>query len=68
VKRLVYATIHSLQGLRYTIVHETAVRLQVVLLCLAVPLAFSSPWVRLGMWPWSACLSFRWRRVVEYGN
>jgi diacylglycerol kinase len=40
VKRLVYATIHSLQGLRYTIVHETAVRLQVVLLCLAVPLAF----------------------------
>jgi diacylglycerol kinase (ATP) len=40
VKRLVNATIHSLQGLRYTIAHETAVRQQVILLCLAVPLAF----------------------------
>ena len=40
MNRLVNATIHSLQGLRYTIAHETAVRQEVILLCLAVPLGF----------------------------
>ncbi len=40
MKRLVNATIHSVQGLRYTIAYETAVRQQVILLCLAVPLGF----------------------------
>lgn len=36
VKRLVNATIHSLQGLRYTIAHEAAVRQEVIVLALAV--------------------------------
>jgi diacylglycerol kinase len=40
VNRLANATIHSLQGLRYTIAHETAVRQEVIFLCLAVPLGF----------------------------
>ena len=40
MKRLVKATIHSLQGLRYTVAHERAVRQEVIILVVAVPLAF----------------------------
>jgi diacylglycerol kinase (ATP) len=40
VKRLVNATFHSLQGLRYTIAHEPAVRQEVIILAVGVLLAF----------------------------
>ena len=40
VKRLINALFHSLRGLRYTITHETAVRQEVIILAVAVVLAF----------------------------
>jgi diacylglycerol kinase (ATP) len=40
MKRLLNAAIHSLQGLRYTVAHETAVRQEVIILVVAVPLGF----------------------------
>jgi diacylglycerol kinase (ATP) len=40
VKRLINAAFHSLQGLRYTITHEAAVRQEVIILAVAVLLAF----------------------------
>ena len=48
MKRLVNATIHSIQGLRYTITHEAAVRQEAIVLALAVLLGFlvapGPPW------------------------